>query len=339
MCGSFQGHEVSRGRFWDLKDVSFVRCPQCGLTQTDPMLDDETTALGCQAYFLRESLREGPRNLEKKMIRAFRKGVYFGLLLKKRKISPLKILEIGAGDGYFSRGVHFIFPNAEVTCLDVVKEALDFVEQAHGFKTLWGTPENINTLSNHQTYDLIIARDLLEHVRDPGLVMREIYRSLSPGGGFHFITPNGYEDIWLPYCRWKLRHEPCQMLINHVSYFDPQGLRRYLQNIGFRKKIWFTYDFNGTRWGQGRRLTEKQMAEPVSEISAQKTIEEFKAKALPLGEISDPLMRKWWYSSFAPLLTQLYCTLKESRLFVLSADLGIGHEIFGYFVKPLLRQG
>jgi len=39
------------------------------------------------------------------------------------------------------------------------------------------------------SFDVVIALDVLEHVNEPSKVMREVYRTLRPGGLFLFTTP------------------------------------------------------------------------------------------------------------------------------------------------------
>ncbi len=333
LCGKDSGLEVARARFWDLADLSFVRCLDCGLSQVDPMLSEEVTSIGCYAYFLKESAREGKRNLEKKMVRSFRRGVYLGLKLKGRGENPKNILEVGAGDGYFSKGLQFVFPNAQVTCLDIVPEILAAIKKNHDFQVLLGVPENLPELCGGKKFDLLVARDIIEHVSQPAAVLQAFSKVLDVGGLLHIITPNGYEDIWRPYCRWKLKAEPSQLLINHVSYFEPRALRKYIEALGFTTQTWFIYDFNGTRWGRARTITEKQMGDPLLDISAQETIQELKSASSSLEVTEDPLKKSWWHSLKLRWLTELYCFLKEQRWFWLNADHGIGHEIFATFKK------
>jgi hypothetical protein len=332
-CNAPQGVLVAQGDFWDLARVNYVRCEECGLIQVDPMLSEEVTARGCQAYYSMETLREGRRNLQKKMIRSFRKGVHFAYKLKRLGFSPRRILEVGAGDGYFSRGVQFVFPEGSFTCLDIVPEVLANIRRSHGFETVLGSPENIPLRQDAQKYDLIIARDIIEHTVNPRRVIDSFASSLSRGGMVHIITPNGFEDIWMAYCRWQLKSQPADMLINHVNFFPPQSLKAEFERAGLRPRIWYIYDFNGTRWGRARYISEKQMADASRRLPAADVV----AKSAPqLAELSvdeTAILRQWWIQPRMRWITRAYCLLKEARRFVLPADSGIGHEIFGVFEK------
>jgi SAM-dependent methyltransferase len=43
------------------------------------------------------------------------------------------------------------------------------------------------------TFDLVISRGVLEHVKNPARVCDEIYRVLKPGGRYIFLTPNLFD--------------------------------------------------------------------------------------------------------------------------------------------------
>lgn len=333
-CSATTGFNVATADYWDLTRVSYIRCSQCELIQVDPMLSREITAKGCEAYYWRELVREGKRNRKKNMTRSFRKGVYFGRILKKRGISPKQILEAGPGDGYFSRGVQFVFPDAAITCLDIVDVVLKDIKARHGFSTLLGTPEELIHLIKQPRFDLIIARDIIEHVGDPSRVFEAFSQALLPGGHFHFITPNGYEDIWTAYCHTRIKGLPSEMLINHVNFFPPLSLRQNLLGFGFEPLLWFIYDFNGTRWGRARRISKGQMAPTSKKLSARATIESCQNSPDSKFEIQDhEIMKRWWLRPSHRWITYAYCFWKEKHRFTLPADIGIGHEIFGLFKK------
>lgn len=99
---------------------------------------------------------------------------------------PMKILEIGSGPGVITRRLCAMFPNATVTCLELDD---DFVE--YSTKTL---PEELknrvtilkgditNAELEADSYDLVYARLVLQHVHGVDLALANIYKALKPGG-------------------------------------------------------------------------------------------------------------------------------------------------------------
>ena len=69
-----------------------------------------------------------------------------------------------------------------------------------------------------KTADCILATEVLEHLPDPGIVLKEICRVLRPGGAFFFTTP----FIW-----------PLHEVPNDQYRFTPFSLGRHLWEAGF----------------------------------------------------------------------------------------------------------
>lgn len=325
-CGSSTGYKVAPGEYWDLWKFDFVRCDQCELIQLDPPIPQESMDLGCQAYFINESNRESMKALNKKRMKSFRRGYHFGLKLKKLKINPQSVLEIGPGDGFFSIGLKQVFPNTQFCCVDVVPQVVERLEKEYGFK---GYVSNVENMEINEKFDLIIARDIIEHVTIPKNVIQKISSLLNPSGHFHFITPNGFEDIWPAYCCWKMKQQPFELLLNHVNYFPPSTLKKQLESAGFKSLQYYIYDFNGTRWGRARKFKEKLQGPSAQSRSAEKAISTQK-DLKNFNLLDEPQNKKW---TQIPLLMRIYCFFKEDFRLRLPADLGIGHEIYGLFKK------
>ena len=47
------------------------------------------------------------------------------------------------------------------------------------------------------TFELVVCRDVIEHLEDPLPVFREVARLLTPGGAFVFLTPNRWDYVSL----------------------------------------------------------------------------------------------------------------------------------------------
>lgn len=329
-CGSFDSVLLAKMDYWDLSEHDLVRCSNCGLMQVDPMLTEENLALGCRAFFRFDRQNHGGKEIRRTCLRNFRKGVAFGVELEARGILPKRSLELGAGDAYFSRGLKFVFPQLHVTCLDVVPEVIAEIRKQHGFDTISVAPE-LMTADKVGTFDLVIARDILEHVRRPSLVLQNIHNILDAGGLFHFITPVGYEDVWFTYGFWQLHRQASEYLINHVSFFPTATLRQKLEATGFTMKRWIVFDFKGTlREGKGRRFNANQLANPSMKRSASAML------GTPVSvraATSDPtkLLNVPWMKSES--LARLFCHKRHRPRWYADAELGIGHEIYGLAVK------
>ena len=109
----------------------------------------------------------------------------------------------------------------------------------------------------NEEFDLVIANAVMEHVRDPKEVFREVYRVLRPGGGFYFHTTTALarkqdEIKWFPLFAWypdRLKRRIMDWAaakhpswIGHTTmpaynWFTPWGVRRDLGEAGYARVV------------------------------------------------------------------------------------------------------
>ena len=333
ICGSANAIRIGTVEYWDIRSSDLVRCPACNHIQLDPMLSETETAAGCLAYYVEESLRTSPHEAERNRIRNFRRGVLFGYSLKMRSLKPGNILEAGPGSGHFAAGVRFVFPAAKLTVMDVNPEVLEFNRTVHGFDAIQGIPDRFETQLAGK-FDLVIARDLLEHVTDIKAVVANFARYLVPGGHLHFTTPNGKEDVWKHILAAERSAGPSELMINHVNYFDGKGLKNLLATMGFSPVQYYAYGFKRFLRGAGWKHKASLVAAP----SQRCPVSDFPAEKLSgiRTIIPESVPRAWYIRPRAKRITWLYSLYQHASFARLDPVRNIGHEFYGLFT---LRKG
>ncbi len=332
ICNTKQAEEIGIVDYWDIKTSKLAKCSCCKHIQLDPMLNDSDTEKGCYAYYVEESLRTNAEEQEKNCVRNFRRGVLFGFSLKQRKIFPRSVLELGPGSGYFSAGLQFVFPDVEITVMDINSSLLSFNKQHHDYKTIEGIPDNfIEEYKNK--FDLIIARDIIEHVSDISKVLSNINLYLKPDGYFHFITPNGHEDVWKHYLTYTLTQSHSELLINHVNYYDGTGLEDLLLQKGFLPVDYYTYKIKTTLKGRGWKMDSKIMSPVSKKLSADVMIKENADKITSNKYEKEDVLDKWYICPKAKWITYLFSLYQHSYFIKLNPKYNVGHEIYGLFKK------
>ncbi len=129
-----------------------------------------------------------------------------------------KVLEIGVGTGWLP--VLFRLDSVECDGLEISWQLREYAEAqaaAVGLKTSGVRLGNIETDDiGENTYDIIVANSVFEHVEYWRPALEKVYRALRPGGLFQFSSTNKFSFIsgehwfplygWLPdQARYKLR--------------------------------------------------------------------------------------------------------------------------------------
>jgi len=279
-CGEKSGLKIAEVRYWDLATCSVIHCEKCELTQLDPKLSKKATADGCTAYYLREAQHATVKSEFRNNLRNFRRGIALASQLKNTGFNPQKILELGPGSGFFSVGVQAVWPQARITVADIVPEVLALNNEQHHFDVLHSDMESLGQKAN-TTYDLVIARDVIEHVNYPEKNLQAIYKILNPGGFLHFSMPAGNEDVWGLYSYYQNTQKAGLMLLNHVNYFEGESLPRFLIKIGFKEWKIFIYGAKDHLRGKGVVLADTNGNRYTGSPAARKLIDEFNGKARP----------------------------------------------------------
>ncbi|MCD9019582.1 class I SAM-dependent methyltransferase [Parachryseolinea silvisoli] len=129
-----------------------------------------------------------------------------------------QVLEVGCGEG---RGIDTLLPLAEsFTAVDKIEPVIAGLQQR--FPTGKFMAMNIPPLSGlaDNTYDSIVSFQVIEHIQEDALFLKEIHRVLKPGGIALLTTPN--RSMSLSRNPWHIREYLPQELANLAKKFFPQ---------------------------------------------------------------------------------------------------------------------
>jgi cyclopropane fatty-acyl-phospholipid synthase-like methyltransferase len=102
-----------------------------------------------------------------------------------------KLLELGCSSGMFlSFAQH---EGLKVHGLDISKLAVEEAKMATHAEAYPCDLSKENIPFAKDQFDIVVAFDLVEHIRDLAHLFSEVQRVLRPGGFFYFITPNGLQ--------------------------------------------------------------------------------------------------------------------------------------------------
>lgn len=84
-----------------------------------------------------------------------------------------------------------------------------------------------------ESFDAVLSLATLEHLDEPGLHLREIYRALKPEGILLLTTPSPRGKPVLEFLAYRLKLIDRQEIEDHRQYFNSAMLETVLENAGF----------------------------------------------------------------------------------------------------------
>jgi SAM-dependent methyltransferase len=131
-----------------------------------------------------------------------------------------KVLDLGCRDGALTRAYS---EGNELVGVDADREALEEAKKL-GIETHWADLDGPLPFPD-ESFDVVVAGELLEHLRDPARLVGEAQRVLRPGGTFVASVPNAYRAK--NRLRFLLGRKP-EDDPTHLQMFSPANVRALL---------------------------------------------------------------------------------------------------------------
>lgn len=137
---------------------------------------------------------------------------YIANVLERYAVTGMSVLDIGCGTGAIMDFVRS--KGYTVEGVDMSEDALQYCRKKN-LTVHHGVAEKLPLENN--SFDVVIASDVLEHITDDVAVVREVARVLKPGGIFIITVPA--HQLLFSY------HDHA---LHHVRRYSKEGLRRVL---------------------------------------------------------------------------------------------------------------
>jgi 2-polyprenyl-3-methyl-5-hydroxy-6-metoxy-1,4-benzoquinol methylase len=166
-----------------------------------------------------------------------RRGPDYGRLAHDRKIALLqeplgRVLDVGCAEGA-NAGALRAHGATELVGIDVdegfvVRARERYDEVVHG-----SVPEDVPWAAD--SFDTILAYDVLEHLYDPWSAARGLAELLKPGGQLHISLPNARsKKLWLPLLlHGTFNYEPDGIMdVTHLRFFARRDATALAESAG-----------------------------------------------------------------------------------------------------------
>jgi len=202
------------------RTYSFYKCHTCGVLFIVPMMWDRLGEIYPKNYYSYAPKKAGVVPRQESLDRLLVK------LLASIPGNRLSVLDIGGGSGWKLDQVKSYSSRASFTqCVDLDEGArAQAVARGHAYHL--GCIEQFET---DRRFDLVLAFALIEHVRDPALVLRRIEGLLTAHGRVLITTPNfdALDARLFRHCSWGCYHTP-----RHFVLFNRQSFTNLAEQSG-----------------------------------------------------------------------------------------------------------
>lgn len=144
-----------------------------------------------------------------------------------------EILDMGCGAGFLSNDL--ALAGHSITGIDLSTSSLKVAESRDQTKTVrYQQGDVYHVAFPRESFDVVVAMDLLEHVSDPQKVISEATRILRPGGLFFFNTFSKNPLAWLIAIKgveWFVKNTPKDYHV-YSLFINPGKLKDWMDDVG-----------------------------------------------------------------------------------------------------------
>lgn len=240
----------------DFRDNDIYKCRKCGVQFMNPVYSDSYLDEFYSTYIMSDY---SDKYLAEQRETCKDNFSAIGRFIK----TPGKMLDFGLGNGGHSTYAKQI--GWQVTGYDVDCNTTDRIANEIDINVYCGNFEQVDW--KDEKFDLIYAHHVVEHLKDPVKILKQLRERLNDDGCFYIGVPNiaslasrlkfGMEKIGLR----KRNVGKYYDSDHHVFYYTPQSLSQMLQSAGFK----VVYKSNATKPRPGQNFIRKAIRQKIIE--------------------------------------------------------------------------
>ena len=156
--------------------------------------------------------------------------------------NPKNVLDVGCASGWFLFEIKKDYPKTECIGIDKYRDAIIYGNKKYKkIKLIYEDAHELPFKNN--SFDLVICTEVLEHVKDPGVVLLEIKRVLKKDGIAILEMDSGnllFRVAWY----WWTNVRKGVWRHSHLHLFTARKLENIIKKAGFRIKKRNIFNFS-----------------------------------------------------------------------------------------------
>jgi SAM-dependent methyltransferase/GT2 family glycosyltransferase len=180
-------------------------------------------------------------------------------LITHKETEPISVLEIGCSGGGTLATISQLWQNSTVKGIEIVPEIAEMA-QSRGLDVICCNIENTHLPYEEESFDYIIAADVLEHLREPEEVLRDLLPYLKKGGSFLCTLPNvQHVTVVNDLMKGKFEYTDAGILDRtHLRFFTLHSTRQLFTNAGLTIEC-----LHGITWATGGPIMTDAINEAI----------------------------------------------------------------------------
>lgn len=145
----------------------------------------------------------------------------------------IRFLDFGCGKGFLLSKILEVNPQLLVTGADVSKTAIAYAKKAIPSGNFFVLKEGDKLPFKSNSFDFILAADVLEHIYDTELILSEIARILKPGKRIFISVPyhGMLKNIIVTLLGFDSYFDPKQP---HIRFYTKKNLFKAVEDVGLK---------------------------------------------------------------------------------------------------------
>lgn len=145
----------------------------------------------------------------------------------------IRFLDLGCGKGILLSRILEVNPQLEITGVDISKIAIETIKKKIPSGTFHCIKENEKLPFKDNSFDFILAADVIEHIYDTDLIFYELARVLKPGGKIFISVPyhGMLKNIIVTFVGFNFYFDPKQA---HIRFYTKGNLLKCVNEAGLK---------------------------------------------------------------------------------------------------------